>query len=77
MAQHTNPIPKRFMIARRWQWQAAFACALFVITCFVGWPFGYFWPSVVGLIVFLPAVWLFNINCYECGWRCQHFIATN
>tara|TARA_B100000749_G_scaffold256044_1_gene224473 strand:+ start:474 stop:818 length:345 start_codon:yes stop_codon:yes gene_type:complete len=68
MKQPDGPIPQRFDIARRSQWVAAFACALFAITCFVGWPLGYMWPSVVALIGFLPAVFLFNIHCYACGW---------
>lgn len=68
MAQSTYSIPTRFKIARRWQWQAALASALFLITCFVGWPLGYLWPSAVGLIGFLPAVWLFSIKCHECHW---------
>lgn len=68
MAQPSDAIPKRLRTARRWQWLAASASALFVATCFVGWPLGFLWPSVVGLIGFLPAVWLFNTSCYSCGY---------
>ena len=61
-------IPKRFAIARRWQWPAAAGVALFFLACFVGWPLGYLWPSAAGLVLFLPAVALFNIRCHACGY---------
>ena len=67
MSERSRLVPKRFHIARRWQWIAATASGLFVLTCFIGWPLGYLWPSAVGLVTFLPSVWLFNIKCYNCG----------
>ena len=67
MSERSRPVPKRFRIARRWQWIAAAASGLFVLACFIGWPLGYLWPSAVGLVIFLPSVWLFSIKCYNCG----------
>jgi hypothetical protein len=60
-------VPNRLRIARRWQWPAAIVSAFFFISCFVGWPLGYWLPSAIGLIGFLPAVWLFCTNCHKCG----------
>ena len=68
MTADRSDIPKRFQIARRWQWPAAFASAVFFLSCFIGWPFGYFWPSAVGFTLFIPAVALFNIKCDACGY---------
>jgi len=68
MAADRSQIPKRFEIARRWQWPAAFASVAFLLACFIGWPLGYLWPSVVGLVLFIPAVALFNIKCDACGY---------
>ena len=45
-------------------------------SCFIGWPLGYFWPSAIGLLGFLPAVWLFSIKCHACGYPAfAHFKA--
>ena len=68
MEEHTPSIPKRYTIARRFQYPSAFACALFILSCFVGWPLGVFWPSVVGLVFFVPSAFLLSINCYRCGY---------
>ncbi|MBX7531594.1 hypothetical protein K3165_01500 [Qipengyuania sp. 1XM1-15A] len=67
MSEQKPSIPKRFQIARRWQWPAAVASALFFLSCLIGWPLDAFWPSAVGLAFFVPAVLLFNIKCYACG----------
>jgi hypothetical protein len=61
-------IPKRYAIARRWQWPAAAGAVIFVLTCLVGWPIGYFWPSAAAFVLFLPAVLLFTIKCHVCGY---------
>ena len=61
-------MPRRLRIARRWQWMAASASGLFVLSCVVGWPLGFLWPSALGLVIFLPSVWLFSTKCYNCGW---------
>ena len=63
-----SEVPKRFELARRWQWPAAVVSAAFVLSCFIGWPFGYFWPSAIGLVLFIPAVTLFSIKCDACGY---------
>jgi len=55
-------------IARRWQWFAVAASILFILACFVGWPLGYFWPSVIGFAAFLPSIWVFSTKCGNCGW---------
>jgi fatty-acid desaturase len=68
MRDEVNRIPKRLRIARRWQWIAAIASAAFLLTCFVGWPLGYWLPSLVALVLFIPSVWLFNTRCYMCGY---------
>ena len=68
MSYQVDEIPKRFRIARSWQWFAAAASAVFVLTCFVGWPLGFLWPSFVAFLGFIPSVWLFNIRCYKCGY---------
>jgi hypothetical protein len=34
----------------------------------VGWPLGYFWPSLVTLLGFIPAVWLLSTRCHGCGY---------
>jgi hypothetical protein len=68
LSEQRNPVPKRFEVARRWQWFAAAASALFVLACFIGWPLGHFWPSVIGFVGFCPSVWVFSIKCYNCGW---------
>lgn len=68
MMEDPPAIPKRFAIARRWQWPAAAGIAVFILTCLVGWPLGYLWPSVAALVVFLPAVALLNIKCHACGY---------
>ena len=62
------PIPKRYAVARRWQWPAAIGCGLFALSCFIGWPLGYLWPSAVGLALFIPAIMVFNITCHTCGY---------
>ena len=67
MAQTGSAMPRRFAIARRWQWPAMVASALFVATCFIGWPYGVFWPSIVAFGLFVPAIWLFSIKCHRCG----------
>ena len=59
---------KRLKAAQRWQWVATVACGLFFLTCFLGWPFGYLWPSAVSLLAFLPSVWIFSTKCNNCGW---------
>jgi hypothetical protein len=61
-------IPKRYAIARRWQWPAAVGAGIFMLTCFVGWPLGYLWPSAAAFVLFVPAVVLFNIKCHACGY---------
>lgn len=61
-------VPKRFETARRWQWPAAIASVAFFLSCFVGLPFGYFWPSAIGLVLFIPAAALFNVKCDACGY---------
>jgi hypothetical protein len=63
-----SPFPRRFQIARRWQWTAGAASAAFVLSCFIGWPLGYLWPSAITLLGFIPSAWLFSIKCYNCGW---------
>jgi fatty acid desaturase len=68
LSEQRQPIPRRFDIVRRWQWMAAAASAFFFIACFIGWPLGYFWPSAIGFLGFLPSVWVFSIKCYSCGW---------
>jgi fatty-acid desaturase len=68
MTTNQPAAPKRFKIARFWQWPAFAACALFLLSCFVGWPLGVFWPSAVGLFLFIPAAALFNIKCHACGY---------
>lgn len=68
MAEDKAAIPKRFDIARRGQWPAAVASALFILSCFIGWPFSLFWPSAVGLVLFIPAAALFSIRCHACGY---------
>ena len=68
MIEQCCPVPRRFGIARRWQRVAAVAFSLFFLACFIGWPLGYLWPSAIGLVGFLPSVWLFSIKCYDCGW---------
>jgi hypothetical protein len=68
MAADRSAIRKRFKIAQRWQWPAAIASAVFFLSCFIGWPLGYFWPSAVRLVFFIPAVALFNIKCVACGY---------
>ena len=68
MTEDTAAIPKRFGIARRWQWPAAVVSASFILSCFIGWPFGFLWPSAVGLVLFIPAAALFNIKCHACGY---------
>lgn len=68
MAEEKSEIPKRFEIARRWQWPAALASALFFLSCLIGWPFSLFWPSLIGLVLFIPAAALFSIKCYACGY---------
>ncbi|WP_139114755.1 hypothetical protein [Rhizorhabdus dicambivorans] len=68
LGEQRRPVPRRFHIARRWQWVAAVISSLFIGACFIGWPLGYFWPSAIGFIGFLPSVWLFNLKCYNCGW---------
>ena len=60
-------IPKRYKIARRWQWPAAAGAGIFMLTCLVGWPLGHFWPSAATFVLFLPAVLLFTIKCHACG----------
>lgn len=60
--------PNKFQIARRWQWFAAAGAAFCFLTCFIGWPLGYFWPSAIGFFAFLPSVWVFNLKCYNCSW---------
>lgn len=68
MIEPRNPVLKRLRIARRWQWIALAASVGFFLTCFVGWPLGYLWPSAIGFVGFLPSVWLFSTKCYNCGW---------
>ena len=68
LTEKLNSVSKRLRIARRCQWIAAAASAIFALTCFVGWPLGYLWPSAIGLAVFLPSVWVFNTECHNCGW---------
>jgi hypothetical protein len=68
MSDQVDPFPNRFHIVRSWQWFAAAASALFVLTCFVGWPLGLLWPSLIAFFGFVPSVWLFNIRCYKCGY---------
>ena len=68
MATGESQIAKRFTIARKWQWPAAIASVLFVLSCFIGSPLGYLWPSAIGLALFIPAVMLFNIRCDTCGY---------
>ncbi|MXO58800.1 hypothetical protein GRI89_04500 [Altererythrobacter salegens] len=68
MRQPFVDIPSKFQTARRWQWFAAIASGGFILTCFIGWPLGYFWPSIVGLAAFVPSVLLFSIKCHRCGW---------
>jgi hypothetical protein len=68
MNDQVNRIPKRLRIARRWQWWAAAAIAVFVLSCFVGWPLGFLLPSLVALLGFIPSIWLFNTRCYKCGY---------
>jgi hypothetical protein len=68
MIEQRSPVPRRFSIARRWQWVAAAASALFVLACFIGWPLGYLWPSAIGFVAVVPSVWLFSIKCHNCGW---------
>ena len=70
-------IPKRFKIARRYQWIAAATSAVFVLCVFIGWPLGYVWPSAIGFLGFLPAVWLFNIKCHNCGYAAFSNYATD
>lgn len=68
MTADQSELRKRFEIARRWQWPAIVASAVFFLSCFIGWPFGYFWPSAIGLVFFIPAVALFNVKCDACGY---------
>ena len=68
MSDEVNRIPKRFRIARSLQWIAMSGIAAFVLTCFVGWPLGFFWPSLVAFFAFIPSAWLFNIKCYRCAY---------
>ena len=68
MANDEPAIPKRFDIARRWQWPAVVASILFILSCFIGWPFSLFWPSAIGLVLFIPAVALLSIKCHACGY---------
>ena len=67
MGEQRSQVPSRLQIARRWQWMAAIASALFGLACFVGWPLGHLWPSAIGFVAFLPSVWVFNTKCYACG----------
>jgi hypothetical protein len=68
LIEQRSPISRRLQIARRWQWVAAVASVLFAITCFVGWPLGYLWPSAIGFAAFLPSVWVLSTKCSNCGW---------
>jgi hypothetical protein len=67
MEKHRQ-IPRRLRIARRWQWGAAAASAVLILSCFVGWPLGYLWPSALAFVGFLPSVWVFSTKCYNCDW---------
>lgn len=68
MSKQVSNLPRRLQIARRWQWGAAAVPAIFVVCCFVGWPFSIYWPSVVAFAATLPSIWLFNAKCYACRW---------
>jgi hypothetical protein len=68
MTVDRDAIPKRFDLAHRWQWPAAVVSASFILSCFVGWPVGLYWPSAVGLVLFIPSAALFNIKCHACGY---------
>jgi hypothetical protein len=68
MTAENSEMAKRFTVARRWQWPAAIASSLSILSCFIGWPLGYYWPSAVGLVLFIPAAILFNIKCDTCGY---------
>ncbi|MGN6690098.1 MAG: hypothetical protein ACTHJU_04050 [Sphingopyxis sp.] len=68
MIEQHRPVSTRIRIARRLHWVAAAASILFALTCFVGWPLGYLWPSGIGLAAFLPSIWVFSAKCGNCGW---------
>lgn len=68
MNEERSPIPRRFRIARRWQWVAATGSALFLLASLIGWPLGYLWPSAIGFVALLPSVWLFSTKCHSCRW---------
>jgi len=68
MIGQRTPVSKRLQIARRWQWVAATSSILFAFACLVGWPLGYFWPSAIGFIAFIPSIWVFSTKCSNCAW---------
>lgn len=42
--------------------------SIVILSCFIGWLLSLFWPSAIGLVLFVPAAPLFSIKCHECGY---------